>query len=120
MADIRQKIINSAAPQLQPGETAITAFAAQTKPWWWLLFGAVLFMALNHYRTVVITDRRILVFDSGKWTTTKAKTLLHEIPRATKIGPASGLWYSTDVLGEPLNIHKRFHKDVAMADGVPV
>ena len=38
---------------------------------------------------------------------------------STKIGPASGLWYRTEALGERLYIHKRFHKDIAAADGAP-
>ncbi|MEZ5230777.1 MAG: hypothetical protein R2710_30130 [Acidimicrobiales bacterium] len=79
----------------------------------------MLFIVFNEYRTIVITDRRILVFDSGKWSTTKANSLVREVPRSLKIGPASGLWYKTEILGEPLHIHKRFHKDIAMADGVP-
>ncbi len=120
MADIRDKIMKKAAPQLQPGETMITAFVAQTKPWWWMLMGLVIFMALNRYRTVVVTTQRILVFDSGRWSTTKVGDLVQEVPRSVRIGPASGLWYSTDVLGEPLNIHKRFHKDIDIADGVTV
>ncbi len=117
MADIRTKIMNNAAPHLQPGETAIAAFPTQTKPWWWLMIGVVPFMIFNKYRTVVVTDRRILVFNSGTWSTTKADELIREVPRSVRIGPAHGLWYHTDALGEPLNVHKRFHKDIALADG---
>ena len=120
MANIRDKIIKKAEPHLQPGETAVTAFFAQTKPWWWMLMGYILFIALNRYRTVVVTTQRILVFDSGRWSTTKVGDLVREVPRSVRLGPPSGVWYSTDVLGEPLNIHKRFHKDINLADGVTV
>lgn len=61
-----------------------------------------------------MTDRRILVCHSGRLRTTPVKDVVHELPRNTKIGPASGLWYKT-ALGERLYIHKRFHKDVAAA-----
>ena len=45
------------------------------------------------------------------------KRLLRELPRATRIGPASGLWYRTEALGERIYVHKRFHKDIEIADG---
>ena len=32
------------------------------------------------------------------------------------IGPARGLWYKSERLGERLYVHKRFHKDIAQAD----
>lgn len=70
----------------------------------------------NNYRVVIATDQRILVNNSGKWGATNSKSVVHELPRTTLIGPASGLWYSTDALGESLHIHKRFHKDVEAAD----
>jgi hypothetical protein len=52
--------------------------------------------------------------------TTTGKEIVRELPRSVKIGPASGLWYKCDTLGERLYIHKRFHKDVAAADSVTV
>jgi hypothetical protein len=41
---------------------------------------------------------------------------VRELPRATRIGPASGLWWKCESLGEKLYVHKRFHKDVEAAD----
>jgi hypothetical protein len=64
----------------------------------------------------VVTDRRILVCRSGRLSTTKVHEVLHELPRTTQIGPASGLWYKCETLGERLYVHKRFHKDIAQAD----
>jgi hypothetical protein len=43
-----------------------------------------------------------------------------ELPRNIRIGPPSGLWWRCESLGERLYIHKRFHKYVNAADGVPV
>jgi hypothetical protein len=65
---------------------------------------------------VVVTDRRILVFQAGRLRAVVIKALLREVPRATQIGPPHGLWYRTDVLGEKLFIHKRFAKDITEAD----
>jgi hypothetical protein len=48
------------------------------------------------------------------------KDVLRELPRNTLIGPASGLWWRCESLGERLYVHKRFHKDVAAADGQPI
>jgi hypothetical protein len=50
---------------------------------------------------------------------TPVKQVLRELPRNIRIGPPSGLWWRCVSLGERLYIHKRFHKDVNAADGVP-
>jgi hypothetical protein len=41
---------------------------------------------------------------------------LAELPHQTLIGPAHGLWYRTNALGQRLYINYRFQKDVAAAD----
>ncbi len=116
MANIRTKIENNASAHLQPGETIQAVFSGQTASQWLFLLGVIFFMISNQYRTIAVTDRRILVMDSGKWTTTKAKSVVREIPRGTLIGPASGLWYKSESLGERIMVHKRFHKDILVAD----
>jgi hypothetical protein len=40
------------------------------------------------------------------------------MPRDTRIGVPSGLWWRSDTLGERLYVHRRFHKDVTAADVV--
>lgn len=80
--------------------------------------GAVIFVVLNRYRPVVVTDRRIIVFDGGRWTTTKVNAVVREVPRSVRIGPAKGLWYTTTALGEPLHVHKRFYGEITRADSV--
>ncbi|MEZ5341107.1 MAG: hypothetical protein R2706_06565 [Acidimicrobiales bacterium] len=116
MANIREKIAKNAAPHLEPGETIQQVFGGQTANQWLFILGGIFFMLSNNYRTVAVTDRRILIMDSGKWTTTKAKSVVHSVPRNTQIGPASGLWYRCENLPERLFIHKRYHKDVLAAD----
>lgn len=113
---IRDKMRANAEPFLQPGETIQAVFGAQTTSQWFALISYWIIIIRNAYRVVVVTDRRILVGRSGRVTTTPIKDIVHEVPRATRIGPASGLWYKTEALGERLYIHKRFHKDITEAD----
>ena len=118
MAKINDKIAANAAGHLQPGEQVQAAFATQTKPWWMMLLGMVVFIVANRYRPVVVTDGRIIVFDGGRWATTAVKSVVREVPRSVRIGPAKGLWYTTNALGEPLHVHKRFHGEINRADAV--
>lgn len=113
---IRDKIIANAQPFLEPGEQVQAAFAAQTFSQYWALLSYFIVLFKNAYRSVVVTDRRIVVLNTGKWSTTKAKEIRMVLPRNTTIGPAGGLWYVTDALGEKLYVHKRFHKDIEVAD----
>jgi hypothetical protein len=115
---IRDKIRANAASQLQPGEQIESVFAAQTANQYLVLLGVVVFLAVNDYYTVIVTDRRILVCRSGKLASTKVKSVERELPRQTIIGPAKGLWYKTSVLGVPVRIHKRWHKDITTADSL--
>lgn len=114
---IQDRIAAAAAPFLEPGERAQTAFVAQTASTWWILLGFLPFLLLNQYRCVVVTDRRTLVLDSGRLASTKPKSVIRVLPRSTRIGPFTGaLWYVTGNLGETLRIHKRFQKDIEAAD----
>src|SRR5258706_14202447 len=113
---IRDKMRANAEPFLEPGETVQAVFGAQTTSQWFILVSYWIIIIKNSYRVVVVTDRRILVGRSGRMTQTPIKEIIRELPRTTKIGPASGLWYKTEALGERLYINKRFHKDVAAAD----
>jgi hypothetical protein len=115
---IREKIRANAAAQLRPGEQIQSVFTGQTASQYLILLVGVIFLVTNEYYTVVVTDQRILVCRSGKLSSTKVKSVLRELTRQTRIGPATGLWYKTAVLGEPLRIHKRWHKDIATADAL--
>ena len=113
---IRDKMRANAEPFLQPGETIQEVFGAQTTSQWFALISYWIIIIKNSYRVIVVTDRRILVGRSGRFTTTPIKEVLRELPRSTRIGPASGLWYKTDSLGETMYVAKRFHKDITEAD----
>lgn len=113
---IRDKIAANAQPHLQPGEQIQAAFSGQTHSQMLMALMGLPFLIMNEYRTVVATDRRILVFNSGKFSTTKASSVVAELPRGTRLGPASGLWHKMTVGNEQIQVHKRFHKDVEAAD----
>ncbi len=110
---IREKIGQRAETFLEPGERVETAFPAQTTSQWWLFLGAIIFLIKNEYRTIVVTDRRVIVANSGKWATTNVREPMRSFPRPINVGEPSGiLFYSTEAFGETLHIHKRFHNDL--------
>ena len=113
---IRDKMRRNSESLLQPGEQVQAVFGAQTASNYLMMLGVLPFLLVNQYRVVVVTDRRILVARSGRLTTTPVRDVLRELPRKTKIGPTSGIWWMSSSLGEPLRVHKRFHKDVDAAD----
>jgi hypothetical protein len=113
---IRDQLRANAAHLLGPDETIETVFPAQTVSQWFSLVSYWIIILANAYRVVVVTNRRIIVCNSGRFRMTPVKDVIRELPRQLSIGPANGLWYRTEVLGERLYIAKRFHKDIAAAD----
>jgi hypothetical protein len=116
MAAIRDKIRAKTAGSLREGEQVQAVFGAQTASQYWMLLAYVIFFAMNKYRCVVVTDQRILVFDSGRWKTADPKELLREVNRGIRLGPGQGLWHVINLGGEELRVHKRFFKDLDAAD----
>lgn len=113
---IRDKLRANAAHILQPGETIQSVFTGQTASPYLALISYWIVVFKNSYRVIIVTDKRIVVTRSGRASTTAVKEVVGEFPRSTKIGPASGVWYKCESLGDKIYIHKRFHKDIAAAD----
>jgi len=113
---IRDTLRRNAAPLLAPDETVQAIFPAQTTSAYFALVSYWIIVFSNAYRVIVVTDRRILVCRSGRFRITPVKGVLREVPRGVTIGPAHGLWYRFDVLGEKLYVNRRFFKDVETAD----
>jgi hypothetical protein len=110
---IRDTLRSNAAHVLQPGEVIQAVFSAMTtSPWFGLL------VWFRGFRVVVVTDRRILVCRSGRFSGDLVKEVIRELPRNTRIGPATGVWFRCEVLGERLYIGNLFHKDIAKADAL--
>jgi hypothetical protein len=113
---IRDKIRANAGHLLRPGEVIQAVIPAQTVSQYFALISYWIIIFANAHRVIVATDQRILVCRSGRFTMTPVGAVEREVPRGTLIGPAHGLWYKCESLGERLYIHRRFHKDIAEAD----
>ena len=115
---LRDSMAQSSAPFLQPGETIQVVFGAQTASQYVAaLAGFLFFLSLNRYRIFAVTPQRIVVLDAGKFSMSKARGVVTELPRATRLGPPSGaLWHVIPVGDEKLRVHRRFFKDIEAAD----
>jgi len=109
----------SAAQYLQPGEPVQAVIGAQTaSPLLAGLTGVFIFLSLNRYRILAVTPTRIVVLDAGKTSMKKARGVVTELPRSTRLGPAAGLWHQIPVGREKLRVHRRFFKDIETADSL--
>jgi hypothetical protein len=114
---IRDTMRESTAQFLQPGEPVQAVIGAQTASQWIAgLAGIFVFLGLNRYRILAVTPTRILVLDAGKVSMSKARGVVTELPRSTRLGPATGMWHKIPTGQETLRVHRRFFKDIETAD----
>jgi hypothetical protein len=114
---LRDSMRDSAAAYLRPGEPIQAVIGAQTASQWLAaLTGFFVFLGLNHYRILAVTPYRIVVLDAGKTSMKKARGVVTELPRSTRLGPGTGLWHRIPVGHENLRVHRRFFKDIETAD----
>src|SRR5260370_1613141 len=103
----------SAAPYLRPGEPIQAVIGAQTASQWLAaLTGFFLFLGLNHYRILAVTPNRIVVLDAGKSSMKTARGVVTELPRATLLGPGSGVWHRVQPGTDNLRPHPPFFTDI--------
>lgn len=103
MPDVRMRMADVTAPYLREGEEVQVVFQAKHAD-------------KNGACFVVATNQRYLIFRQKPSIARPTYELLHEAPRTTQIGPASGIVYTTSALGVPLVIMRRYYKDIAAAD----
>ena len=116
---LRDSMRDSAAQYLRPGEPLQAVIGAQTaSPLLAGLTGVFVFMGLNRYRILAVTPARILVLDAGKASLKRARGVVLELPRSTRLGPATGVWHQIPAGNETLRVHRRFFKDIETADAV--
>jgi hypothetical protein len=114
---LRDSMRESAAQYLRPGETVQAVIGAQTASQWLAaLTGIFVFLGLNRYRILAVTPTRIVVLDAGKTSMKKARGVVMELPRSTRLGPGSGIWHRIPTGPETLRVHRRFFKDIDTAD----
>jgi len=110
---------DSAVPYLEPGESIQAVIGAQTASQYLAaITGVFVFLGLNRYRILAVTPSRIVVLDAGKTSMKRARGVITELPRSTRLGPATGMWHQIPAGGETLRVHRRFFKDIETADAV--
>ena len=57
-----------------------------------------------------------MVLDAGKPSMKQARGVVTELPRSTRLGPGTGLWHQVLAGQEKLRVHRRFFKDIQIAD----
>jgi hypothetical protein len=108
---LRDAMRDSAVPYLEPGESVQAVIGAQTASQYLAaITGVFVFLA--------VTPTRIVVLDAGKTSMKKARGVVTELPRSTRLGPATGMWHQIPVGRETLRVHRRFFKDIETADAV--
>ena len=116
---LRDAMRDSAVPYLEPGEPVQAVIGAQTASQYLAaITGVFVFLGLNRYRILAVTPTRIVVLDAGKVSMKRARGAVMELPRSTRLGPATGLWHQIPAGQETLRVHRRFFKDIESADSV--
>jgi hypothetical protein len=116
---LRDTMRSSAAQFLNPGEQIQAVIGAQTASQWLAaLTGIFVFLGFNHYRILAVTPNRIVVLDAGKARMSTARGVVMELPRATRLGPGTGMWHKIPAGDQTLRVHRRFYKDIETADSV--
>lgn len=114
---LRDKLRERVQPHLEPGEQVHAVFMAQTGPSPYFSFLSALIVLFGaKYYVVAATDRNYVVCRASAWVPSKIKAFEQRLPRNVQVGPLSGLWGSSTLLGRTTHVHKRFHKDVEAAD----
>jgi hypothetical protein len=114
---LRDSMRDSAAQYLRPGEPIQAVIGAQTSSQWMAaLTGIFVFLGLNRYRILAVTPARIVVLDAGRSSMKKARGVVMELPRSTRLGPGTGMWHQVLAGQEKLRVHRRFFKDMQVAD----
>jgi hypothetical protein len=117
---VRDAMRATAAQFVEPGETIQQVIGAQTVspmigPFFGLI-GTVISIFVNRYRIVAVTDQRILVLDTGKLALTKARAVVTELPRSTRLGPPTGLTHTIETPTGKIRVRRPFFKDIKAAD----
>ncbi|MEV6636697.1 hypothetical protein AB0M54_38760 [Actinoplanes sp. NPDC051470] len=117
---MREDLARRAAPFLPPKAEVRQVFIYQTAPNFVVfvlvyLTGLAIFWA--RYRCVAVTPETIYVLASSRWSGGgRPQRLIGAAPRRTRLGPVSGRWGRTQLLGERCWVHRRFHDQIAAAD----
>ncbi len=56
------------------------------------------------------------MLDAGSSIMKKARGVVTQLPRSTRLGPATGMWHQMGT--EKLRVHRKFFKDLQTADNM--
>ncbi|MEP7025465.1 MAG: hypothetical protein ABJB47_17045 [Actinomycetota bacterium] len=118
---IRDTMRAAAARYVRDGEVVQSVFIGQTEhPYIVGLSRAITILPVrNRYRIIAATTERIIVIDTGAHILGQ-KSLMLELPRSTRLGPAKGLWHAFALGSEKIRVHRRFFADIQAADSSAV
>jgi hypothetical protein len=93
-----RKRADAAAPYLEAGETVRASFLGQTPvpPWVFFLIATYIFIFIQKYRTVVVTERNVYVLENAFLRTYKFNKVAHKAPLGTARVEATDGWMSVD------------------------
>lgn len=107
----------SAARHVRHDEQVHAVIGAQTRNPYLVALTGFGYLLFNRYRMIVVTSHRIAVFDTGKVSFKRPRTVLYEHHRDTRLGPVTGrFWYQADLGDETLYVHRRFFTEIEKAD----
>lgn len=98
------------------GETTVVLHARVIVTILVLMAAYIPFELITTRRNVIVTDRRILVLARSPWISSKARSIVRELPRNTRIAPITGMTRGTTALGERLFIGGGSARQIADAD----
>ncbi len=142
--EVARRIAANAQPHLEPDESVVAAFAAQTVNQIpatvvvsTLVIAVVAFdvarlvevvllmvtLALvawyfirNQNLIVIATERRTLLATSGALQSTRVDSVIEEGGAEVRFGPATGYAHKTAALGRTIYVQRRFFDQIAEAD----
>lgn len=94
----QQKQAAAMTPYLEPGEQVRAAFLGQTPvpPWVFFLVASYVFIFVQRYRLVAVTDRNLYVMENRFLSSYKFNRVAHKVPLATARIESAGTWLSVD------------------------
>ncbi|WP_329248209.1 hypothetical protein OG223_15835 [Streptomyces sp. NBC_01478] len=81
------------------------------------LAGAMIAAAFTTRRVVLSTDRGVVVLEYGQFGGVRPSKAIARLPQGTTIGTLSGTWARTELAGERLWVHKKWHGNVVVPAG---
>ena len=113
----RRKLIERAQPLL-PGAVIRQVAMAQTRAWYWLaLSGVILWVFINRYRFIVVTDDAVHLLDCGALGS-RPTGVLQSLPRTTRFGPTRGIATQVTLGSERLYVPRAFYAELNAADAM--